>query len=175
MWPLLSIYDDFGNLAINVQSPEIQSGKLKVPIFYLPESSIFVYLFALSVTCITGMGNGIVHCLFWSWGHFPSEVARIFWRVNSVTAAGFCAVSFFITIITSMFPLFYRLPGLSHFALDITLRVFNTASVVFLCLSLLPFVIARLILLFESFFCLQSLPKEALEIVPWTRYIPHFF
>jgi len=174
MWPLLSIYDDFGDLAINIQSPEIQTANLKVPLFYLPESSFVVYLFALSVACIAGMGNGIVHCLFWSWGHFPSEVARIIWRVNSVTAAGFCAVSLFITVITFMFPLFYRLPAPSHLALDVILQLFNLASIIFLCLSLLPFVLARITLLLESFFCLHLLPKEALEIVPWTRYIPHF-
>ena len=173
MWPLLSIYDDFGDLAINIQSPEIKMANLKVPLFYLPESSFVVYLFALLVTCLAGMGNGIVHCLFWSRGHFSSEVARIIWRVTSVTAAGFCAASLFITIITSMFPLFYRLPAPSHFVIDIILRFFNRASIVFLCLSLLPFVLARITLVFVSFFCLRSLPQEALEIIPWTGYIPH--
>lgn len=173
--PLSTLYGDFGELAISFDSDELQPEDLRfnIPSFYLPysgESPLFSAI--LPVTCILGMSIGVVHCLYWSWGHFPSSSARFLWRVSSMIAAGFHAVCLIITTITTiMYPLVDLLP--SHMVFDVLSLVFALFYVGFLVASIGPFVVARIILLVESFWCLKSLPQEAFEVVSWTRYIPH--
>lgn len=173
VWPIEALFGDFGDLVVNFRSTsKPRPGDLKVPLFYVPNSSDHLFAIIIPIACTLGMGIGVAHCLYWSWGHFPSAFARLLWRVNSVITTGFYAVCLVITLITAMFSLFYRLP--SHIVFDVISQAFAVASVLFLCISLLPFIAARIILLVESFWCLKSLPQEALEIVPWTRFIPHF-
>jgi hypothetical protein len=97
VWPIRSLYRDFGCLAINMESNEIPRGTLKVPLFYVPDSSDLL-LFVLPAVILLGMGVGVVSCLFWSWGHFPSDTARLVWRISSVTTAAFCAL--FLVLMT---------------------------------------------------------------------------
>ena len=170
--PLRNIYSDFGDLTLNLQSLEPRPGDLKVPLFYVADSSDNFFLFVLPITCTVGVGIGVIHCLYWSWGYFPSTYSRLLWRVNSVIAAGFYVVCLVITLLVTMIPLFNRLPP--HIVFDIVSQIFAVVSVLFLFISLLPLIAARIALLLESLWCLKSLPQEALEIVPWTRFIPHF-
>lgn len=173
--PLSTLYWDFGELAVSLQSDELQPEDLRfsIPLFYLPYSGHPPPFSAiLPVVCVLGMSVGVVHCLYWSWGHFPSSHARLLWGVSSAITAGFHVVCLIITIITTIiYPLCDLLP--SYMVFDMLSLVFTLLCVGFLVVSIGPFVVARIILLVESFWCLKSLPQEAFEVIPWTRYIPH--
>ena len=171
IWPIRSMYRDFGYLAINMESNEIPRGSLKVPFFYVPDSSDLL-LCVLPAVTLLGVGVGVVSCLFWSWGHFPSDVARLVWRVSSVTTAAFCALFLVLITFISLTQMWSQaaLSGLVEMIADLCIYV----GVFIFLIALIPYIVARVIVLLESFVCLQSLPPEAFRIVPWTNYIPHF-
>jgi hypothetical protein len=161
VWPIRSLYQDFGHLAFNLESNELPRGALKVPLFFVPDfSDMLFFIFP----ALVGMGVGVVNCLFWSWGHFPSDTARLVWRISSVTTAAFCALFLIFVTIIAVFT--DRVELIADF--------FILVSVFIFLITFIPYVVARVIIILESFVCLQSLPREAFEIVPWTDYLPHF-
>jgi len=171
VWPIRSLYRDFTHLAINMESNEIPRGTLKLPLFYVPDSSDLL-LFVMPAVILLGMGVGIVSCLFWSWGHFPSETARLVWRIGSVTTAAFCALFLVLMTIIGLTQLWSQV-ALNNIVESIA-DFFVYVGVFIFLIAFIPYVVARIIILLESFVCLQSLPQKAFEIVPWTNYIPHF-
>jgi len=171
VWPIRSLYRDFTHLAINMESNEIPRGTLKLPLFYVPDSSDLL-LFVLPGVILLGMGVGVVSCLFWSWGHFPSETARLVWRISSVTTAAFCALFLVLMTIVGLTQLWSQVAPNS--IVESIADFFVYVGVFIFLIAFIPYVVARIILLLESFACLQSLPQKAFEIVPWTNYIPHF-
>lgn len=171
VWPIRSLYCDFGNLAINLDSNEIPRGALKVPLFYVPDSSELL-LFVFPVVTLLGMVVGVVSCLFWSWGHFPSDTARMVWRISSLTTAAFCGLFLIIMTVISLSQLWNQV-AFNNIVEAIADLFIYTGVFIFL-IAFMPYTVARIIVLLESFVCLQSLPREAFEIVAWTNYIPHF-
>ena len=174
-WPFRAVFLDVCDLAIGLdglQANELRVGALRIPLFYLPDSGDAT-LVILPLTCVLGMGTGVVHCLFWSWGHFPSETERLVWRINSVIVAGFYAVNFLILAIIGLSTFVGHRPR-PRVVFDVVISAFVVSSIVFFCVSLVPFVGARVVLLVESFWSLRSLPEEALKVVEWSGYLPHF-
>ena len=175
LWPVKAIFWDVCDLALGVdglQANELKANALRIPLFYLPDSGDAM-LIILPLTCVLGMGIGVVHCLFWSWGHFPSETERLLWRINSVIVAGFYAVNFVILVILGLSTFVSYRPQ-PRVIFDAVISAFVVFSVAFFCILLIPFVGARVILLVESFWSLRSLPEEAFKVVEWSGYIPHF-
>jgi len=170
-WPLKSLFRDVGRLAISIQSASVAEGALKVPLFYAPDTSDFLQ-FALLPALFIGSIFGGVHCIFWSYGSFPTEFSHRLWRIASVTAAGFSALCLILLLLILATQLWNQVSF--NVIVDIVANFFIYLGICLFLFNFLLYVAARLALLIECFICLQSLPPTALRIVPWTNYIPHF-
>lgn len=109
-----------------------------------------------------------IHCTAWSLS-FPSETEHILWRVCSLILLAVPQV-FLLNIVLQY------LDGLGYISRALK-RVLGT-HVKWLIISLFGigvplYVMARLILIFEAFFTLRTLPPAALAELEWTSFIPH--
>lgn len=171
VWPFKALYSDVGRLAISIQSASIPEGALRVPLFYAPDTTDFLQ-FALLPALFFGTIFGAVHCLFWSMGHFPTEMARFLWRISSITAAGFSALSLILLVLILATQLWNQVA--TNRFVNLIANFFVYIGICLVMLNFLLYVVARLGLLVLCFVALHGLPKEALGVVPWTNYIPHF-
>ncbi|KAF9524472.1 hypothetical protein CPB83DRAFT_861203 [Crepidotus variabilis] len=169
--PIDTVFRDFGRLAINMQSSVVKDGALNVPLFYSPDSTDFLQ-FTFPAAVFLGIVINAVLCLFWSWGYFPSETTRLVWKIGALTSAGFGALSLLFIILITITQLWNQIAF--NTVIDLIGDFFIYLGIILFVICYMPFVIARLLLIVESFICLKSLPQSGLTVVPWTRYIPHF-
>ena len=99
---------------------------------------------------------GVVHFISWS-SQFPSHLEQILWRASSIAIV--CS-----PIIVCLLVLLDTLPLGINTSLAIVLPSI---------LSILVYIIARVVLLALAFTTLRSLPPTAYQTVHWTTFIPH--
>lgn len=119
---------------------------------------------ALAAELALGCIFGAVHCIAWSF-QFPTHAELLFWRTAAVAVTGV--------------PLLLGFSLLGAEALNDKGLGFLQGIMVFLFVFAmfvggLVYVIARLILLALAFTSLRDLPRDALLVVQWTSFIPHF-
>jgi len=100
---------------------------------------------------------GGIHCIGWSFA-FPSSTERTLWRVASVSIT-----SVPIALFLFAFPIESDWGG----------TIFRWIILCCSGLSLILYVLSRLVLLMLSFLTLRSLPPAAYHMVHWTSFIPH--
>ncbi|KAF9466984.1 hypothetical protein BDZ94DRAFT_1305845 [Collybia nuda] len=101
-------------------------------------------------TLAVGVLFGGIHCLAWL-SHFPTATEELIWRIASAITTVVPAMLFTVWFLGD-----------------------NTNSLaVALGILLIPYIIARLLLLFLIFTTLRSLPPDAYVTVQWTTFIPH--
>ena len=138
-----------------VEAEKSNIGDMKVHTFYSIHEGQNE-LARLSVIPVVGVVFGGIHCAGWFF-NFPSNDEAIMWRVCSAILTG---IAFLLPI---------------HVILLIILS--SLASpwlvVVISVLTLLAYVVSRLLLLVEAFISLRHLTPGMLALVKWTSFIPH--
>lgn len=100
---------------------------------------------------------GGIHSVAW-FSHFPITSEKLLWEVAAIT-----------TVIS---PLMLAVATSMH-TRDNLLANMNMANFVVVVLSLIMYIIARLLLLVLAFTSLRSLPLDAYTTVQWTTFVPH--
>ncbi|KDR83026.1 hypothetical protein GALMADRAFT_134537 [Galerina marginata CBS 339.88] len=152
----------------------VKPGSNRVPVFYSPSLSrprtnLMVLLFGLY-----GTGFGALHCIAWDF-QFPTNTEQRMWRI----------LSLFITIAPLATSIIYctaeglgRSEDLEKFldSEDTSISISNGILLLFVlpaATSMLLYIPARLILLFQAFFSLRKLPPGALIDIDWGDFLPH--
>ena len=152
-WRLRKIIDGFNS--------ELQD--VSVPSFWTSDQTIVEFgLRASYASLVIAIPFGVIHCAGWFF-IFPSPAELILWRVCSAILVGAPALMLYVT-------------GVIHFLVtedvmrgsDIPLGIEVAGFIVFLV-----YIIARLLILGETFCSLRNLPPGAYELVEWTTFIPH--
>ena len=106
--------------------------------------------------------------------HFPPESARLVWRITSITTISFSALTLGLNILAFFTDDNLELPFCPHVCGDVVgvtlciwLSVFS--------IGMVPFLLARVVLLVSSVICLKSVPPGDVVVSrSWVDYIPHF-
>ncbi|KAH9480667.1 hypothetical protein JR316_0007267 [Psilocybe cubensis] len=153
-------------------SEEEKPGRDTVPTFYSPamtyqRSQHLTYIFGFS-----GAVFGAIHCIPWSF-QFPTSIEQTMWRV----------LSLFITLCPLLFAFLQaigveeRIDNLKVTKASTFDKVIDSLAVLVTLTSMcfLPlYVVARLILLFESFYLLRDVGPSGYLDIDWGNFIPHF-
>ena len=134
----------------------------EIPTFYASTSTRksegVAVVFCMSV--VGGVFGGI-HCVGWYFD-FPSSAEAMLWRVSSAVLTG----------VAFLFPIFFMVVGfLSEFINSTSLQ--EQFPIAVLTITLLVYVVSRLLLLVEAFISLRHLTPGMLALVKWTSFIPH--
>jgi hypothetical protein len=138
------------------------SKQRKVPTFWSCMNSPHGQAAVLRVTLwtsILGMAFGAIHFIAW-WHGFPSRAESILWRVSCVALV---VVPLFSAIICGTLEVDGKL-----------VDVITVIAIMLLMLSSWLYIVARVATIVIAFTALRSLPSEALLVVDWTTFIPHF-
>ena len=147
------------------EKSNIGAGDMKIPTFYASESesALTPGEEVAHVICMPVVGAvfGGIHCVGWYFD-FPSSAEAMMWRVSSAVLTG----------IAFLFPIFAIFVSfLSQLINSTSLRKYFTVAV--LSITLLVYIVSRLILLVEAFISLRHLTPGMLALVTWTSFIPH--
>ena len=128
---------------------------MKVDAFYSTRDyeNGFPIMFVMSVV---GVVFGGIHCAGWFF-IFPSNDEAILWRVCSAI----------LTCIAFIFPVHV------FFIVLLVALDFQALATVISVLTILAYVVSRLLLLMEAVISLRHLTPGMLAIVKWTSFIPH--
>ena len=137
-----------------LETDYFNTGDMKVPTFYSPDKDEdgAAYIFFMSVV---GVVFGGIHCAGWFF-NFPSSDEAMLWRVSSVVLTGIA----------------FLLPLLLYLLLRV-LSEWQGVQVVIGVLTIIVYVVARLLLLVEAFISLRHLTPGMLTLVKWTSFLPH--
>ena len=139
-----------------IDAENSNTGDMKVHTFYsITEGQN--NLASFPVTPVVGVVFGGIHCAGWFF-NFPSNDEAILWRVCSAILIG---IAFLLPI---------------HFILLIilsSLKSFHWLVIIISVLTLLVYVVSRLLLLVEAVISLRHLTPGMLALVKWTSFIPH--
>ena len=145
---------------------ETSDGDMKVPTFYAStsvrksEATGDKVAFFICMP-VVGVVFGGIHCVGWFF-HFPSSAEAMLWRVSSAVLTGIAFLSPIVIAFVSF---------LSQLINSTSLRKYFTVAV--LSITLLVYIVSRLILLVEAFISLRHLTPGMLALVTWTSFIPH--
>jgi hypothetical protein len=136
---------------------DFNTGDMKVPTFYssrpIKTKDGQAYVFMMSVV---GVVFGGIHCIGWFF-IFPSRDEATLWRVSSVVLTGIALLlpllAFLLKISNDQWESFFLVP--------------------LYIITLLVYVVSRLILLVEALISLRHLTPGMLALVKWTSFIPH--
>ena len=134
-----------------------KTGNMKVPTFYSTsqDGEEIGYIFFMSVA---GVVFGGIHCTGWFF-NFPSSDEVILWRVSSAVLTGSA----------------FLLPLLFYLIMETRSSTFGWlvfVTAVF-ALTIIAYVVSRLLLLVEAFISLRYLTPGMLTLVKWTSFTPH--
>ncbi|KAJ4500457.1 hypothetical protein C8R41DRAFT_914036 [Lentinula lateritia] len=121
-----------------------------------------IYKISLLIPCAVAALFGLIHWIGWI-STFPTRTEEIMWRISSIV----------VTFIPVHVELAYKAYAQRH---DILLTAPDSLKYVFgiiWYIAPLAYVMARWILIVQSFLTLRDLPCGALQNVEWTNYIPH--
>ncbi|KAJ3851249.1 hypothetical protein EV368DRAFT_43568 [Lentinula lateritia] len=121
-----------------------------------------IYKISLLIPCAVAALFGLIHWIGWI-STFPTRTEEIMWRISSIV----------VTFLPVHVELAYKAYAQRH---DILLTAPDFLKYVFgiiWYIAPLAYVMARWILIVQSFLTLRDLPCGALQNVEWTDYIPH--
>ena len=148
---------------------DLGDGDMKIPTFYARESDEIEFWAARIICmCIVGGVFGGIHCIGWFFS-FPSSAEGMLWRVSSAVLTGI-AFLIPILILLSAFVAFFFGNSI-RVLLDTDLcKYFAIAGSI---ITLLLYIVSRLLLIVEAFISLRHLTPGMLALVRWTSFIPH--
>jgi hypothetical protein len=110
---------------------------------------------------LTSTGFLAIHLAAWNW-EFPSLVIRSLWRWSNLGA-----------LLTSLLPLVFNL--LQKYFRFLPENAFFSYTIILMgLLSLLAYIVSRLVVLILTFYCLSSMPESAYDTLDWLAWVPHF-
>ena len=183
-WPVQSIYNDITRLVLPdylYDAHEYPDGTLKIPLFYV-QNMRFQYTVFLPAA-VLGMGTSIVSFLFvlhsGSTLYLSSQSIRVVWRIASITSTSFSALTLcFIVLVIFCdliaLPLDPNIVAYTNHLQDL-LSLCLAFFISLLVIGVVPFLLARVVLLVASVICLWSVQGNAFVDRSWTHYIPHLF
>ena len=143
---------------------EIGIGDMKISTFYAeskPQSARDAIPFIFCMSVVGGVFGGI-HCAGWFFD-FPSSAEAMLWRFSSAVLTG---IAFLLPI------LFFFVTLLFENSINRTDQGEFFIMAVF-SITLLVYVVSRLLLLVEAFISLRHLTPGMVALVKWTSFIPH--
>ena len=149
-------------------SPDIKPRMNKISIFYSLDISNQKQIVVLTYACLIGTMFGGIHCFGWNY-FFPSHAELVIWRISSVCISAVPAME-----AIGLFSLYFgdKLEDRSEFFSNL-LDIFGGFLVSYGIVGVIPYVIARILLLVEALISLRDLPHDALLAVTWTSFLPH--
>ena len=144
------------NSFVGSDSESSDIGDMKVHTFY-SISDHRVGLRLILVIPVVGAVFGGIHCAGWFF-NFPSNDEAILWRVCSAILTGIAFLSPLYTIL---------LASLTRF------KSLRWPITIIAVLTLLSYIVSRLLLLVEAVISLRHLTPGMLALVKWTSFIPH--
>ncbi|KAF8644270.1 hypothetical protein AX16_008581 [Volvariella volvacea WC 439] len=122
------------------------------------------HLIAISGAAVAALIFGAIHCAGWaSIFEFPTNQERLLWKVSSIIMI---STSVTIFLVTLLYFLSSQSPRIGEKGQGIILTVLLYAVSI-------PYVIARLVLLFLAFTSIRSLPPSAYDTIRWISAFPH--
>ncbi|KAJ3733389.1 hypothetical protein DFJ43DRAFT_1153423 [Lentinula guzmanii] len=121
-----------------------------------------IYRISLFIPCAVAAVFGLIHWIGWL-STFPTKIEEIMWRISSIV----------VTFIPVHVELAYEAYAERH---DILLTAPNFLKYVFAIvwfIAPLAYILARCVLIVQSFLTLRDLPCGALQNIQWTDYLPH--
>jgi hypothetical protein len=150
-------------------SPPIQGGMKKIFTFYALNTTEEEQHIILAGVGVIGAFFGGIHCIGWNY-IFPTRAEETIWHVSSITITGVPALVAF-----SALALYAEERLEDTHAVAGTLCIFfGSLSFFFATVGVIPYILARVLLLVEAFISLRDLPTDALLAVRWTSFLPHF-
>ncbi|KAJ8507314.1 hypothetical protein ONZ45_g10300 [Pleurotus djamor] len=124
---------------------------------------------------VAATGFGAIHCIAWNF-RFPSSSEQLLWRISSVIVTAspvllYLVISAIICLIKARHH--YELTGVSLTIVSVIERCVRYAAMFFVPLVLYAYLVARLVLIAESFAVLRDLPPDTFTVIPWASLIPH--
>ena len=140
------------------ETNDFNTGDMKVPTFYSTkrDGSDVPYIFFMSVV---GVIFGGIHCAGWFF-NFPSSDEAMLWRVSSALLTGIP----FILLPLLFYLIVESLPDPGRF---------DWLLLVIIVLTIIVYVMSRLLLLVEAFISLRHLTPGMLALLKWSSFIPH--
>ena len=138
---------------------DIGIGDMRIPTFYAAEPDEFEFGVGVArffCVPVVGVIFGGIHCVGWFF-NFPSSAEAILWRVSSAVLTG----------IAFLFPILF-----SFVAFSIRSNLGGFFAVAVSTITLLVYVVSRLLLLVEAFISLRHLTPGMLALVKWSSSIP---
>ncbi|KAJ3989478.1 hypothetical protein F5890DRAFT_1400941 [Lentinula detonsa] len=121
-----------------------------------------IYRISLFIPCAVAAVFGLIHWIGWL-STFPTKIEEIMWRISSIV----------VTFIPVHVELAYKAYAERH---DILLTAPNFLKYVFAIvwfIAPLAYILARCVLIVQSFLTLRDLPCGALQNIQWTDHLPH--
>jgi hypothetical protein len=142
---------------IGSNDEDFNTGDMKVPTFYssrpIYDEDVVTYAIMMSVI---GVVFGGIHCIGWFF-NFPSSDEAMLWRVSSAVLTG---IAILIPLLAFLLKFSNKRWG-PYFLVPLYI------------ITLLVYVVSRLILLAEAFISIRHLTPGMLALVKWTSFIPH--
>ena len=135
----------------------LEIGDMNVPTFYAIKNDEGAEIGFAVFFPVVGVIFGGIHCAGWFF-NFPSSDEAMLWRVSSAVLTG-SAILF--PIIGVLLVSILGQPQYERFGIPV------------LAITLLVYVVSRLLLLVEAFISLRHLTPGMLALVKWTSFIPH--
>ena len=136
------------------------TGDMKVPTFYSTKEGRYSSGYVFFSMSAAGVVFGGIHCAGWFF-YFPSSDEAILWRVSSAVLTG---IAFLLPLLAVLHVSFR--PSNNEDLWDFVAIAVST-------ITLLVYVVSRLLLLVEAFISLRHLTPGMLALVKWTSFIPH--
>lgn len=118
----------------------------------------------------TGAVFSAIHLAAWNW-EFPSPAVKILWRIFALIAL---SASFTPVALHFAYKLANRVIDTDDSNDDNKAHLVATSLCCFSFLTYLVYIIARVVILVLTFYCLYDMPSSVYEKIAWTAWIPHF-
>ncbi|KAF9471914.1 hypothetical protein BDN70DRAFT_998425 [Pholiota conissans] len=152
--------------AMLLTNDSIQAGSTIVPTFYALNTNTEREKFIILVTgALLGVLFGGIHCVDWDYV-FPTHEEMVIWRASAVIITAVAAMG---VIVSSTLYL-----GQRNRRDEVVNSLWGESLLWVGAIGLIPYAVARVLLLVEAFVSLRDLPQDALLDVRWTSFIPHF-
>jgi hypothetical protein len=144
-------------------------GKKKIPTFYALNATKGEKFFILACAGLIGVLFGGIHCIGWDY-FFPSHTETMIWQVSSVIIT---AIPALVTIGAYGLHVEHKLDKLHYEIAADFCGLLGKLSLALGVLGLIPYLVARVLLLVVAFISLRDLPPDALLAVRWSSFLPH--